>query len=894
MDELRRWRERLRGFFNPDRVEREVAEEMAHHVELETRERIARGMSPAEARRTALRDFGGIERYRSEAREGRWGHGWEVLRRDLRYALRTLHKDPTSTTAAILSLALGIGAATTVVSVVDSVLLRPLPYPSSEQVVAIRTSWHQMPRASISPAEYLDYRDRLEAFFTAVGVYSFGASNVTGEGEPERVLTAFLTPGVFSALGIQPVLGRSWSEEEDRASASVAVVSDRFWRQRLGGDPAAVGGTLRVDGEEVLILGVLPPGFRLPHEVLSGPNVGLFVPQGIDPAQVTSRGSHYLSGVARVRPEAGFDQARTAFETLVAGFAQEHPADYTPDERFEATVVALAEDVRGPVRRPLLVLLGAVGFVLLITCVNVANLLLVRGERRERELALRTALGAARRRIVAQLLAEGGVLALAGGALGVLLAVAATRALATLAPRDLPWLASLELEPRGLAAAFALTLVTALLCGLYPALRGGRLGQSAALKEGGRSSTGSVRSQRARRWLTVAEVAIAMLLLAGAGLLTRSFWGLLQVDPGFRTAEVTTTRLSLPMADFRDDAAIVSFYRELVARLAQSPGVVGAGAVTNLPLATRLGDMGFEIEGRPIPPHTRPPAADWQVVTPGYFRAIGIPVLRGREIEGTDRADTSGAVVINETFATLHWPGESPLGRRLKLGGERIEPRWVEVVGVVGDVRHESLAAERRPQMYLAHEQFRLWTTGRAMGSLTLVAHSALPPAEVRAAITAAVRAQAGDLPLADFRTMTEVRRAAVALPRLLVMIVASFALVALVLAGVGIYGVVSATVSQRRGELAIRQALGARPGQLARMLLGQGLRMAGVGIALGLAGALLLGRALAGLLYGVEPGDPWTLAAVAVLLTAIALAACHAPLRRMRKVDPAQVLRGE
>lgn len=891
MDTFWRWLERFRRLFFKTRVEQEVSDEMRFHLEMAARERIDRGMDPAEARRQATLEFGAVERYRAEAREARWGHRWDSLAQDGRYALRTLAASPGFTGVALFTLALGTGACIAVFTLVDALLLRPLPYGAPQDAVWIETSWAGSPRAQISPAEYLDYRDRLTDAFSAVGVYAFGTLNLGGDGEPVRLPAAALSAQVLPALGVAPAIGRGFTEQEELEQTQLVLLSDAFWRQRFAADRQVVGRTLLLDGSERQIIGVLPPGFRLPETLLSGSPAQVFAPLGIDPGQVTNRGSHYLSGVARIRTGVSRGTATAALEQLADGFGDEFPDAYPAEKRFRATAVPIAERIHGPVRTPLAVLATAVIFVLLVTCANVANLLLSRADRRERELALRAALGASRGRLARQIVVESTLLAAAGGALGLGVAHLVVRAFSQL-PFDVPWLQSLGIDSRVLAFAAVLAPLSGVVLGLVAAVSLGRLQLLRALKEGARTATASARNQRMRRGLVIAEVALALVLLSGAGLLVRSFARLVDVDPGFRTDQVVTTRLSLPASQYPESEDRVGFFRELVPRLAELPAVQNAGAVTNLPLATRLGDMDFVVEGRPTREGAVEPAADWQVVTPGYFEAMGLRLLRGRTISATDAAGAPGVVVINETFAREIWPGEDALGKRFRPLGERTEPEVVEVIGIVRDVRHASLSQERRPQMYFAHPQFRHWGSGRAMTTMTLVVQTPLPAAELRAQIAETVHSLDADLPLAEVRGMAEVRRYSLALPWLLMSVMTAFSGVALVLSTVGIYGVMAFAVAKRLPELGIRMALGAHPRQIARLVLAQGAALTATGVFLGLAGALVTTRAIAGLLYEVSPFDPATWFAVTLLLAGTALAACYLPALRASRADLVELLR--
>lgn len=885
--------ERLRALFLKSRVDREVEEEMRFHLEMEAKQREIDGLSPQEARRQARLAFGSVERYRAEVRENRWGHHVDLLMQDLRDATRSLFRDPGKSTVIVLSLALGIGVSAAVASVARSILLGPLPYPAGETAMWIQASWKNKPDGNLSPAEFLDFRDQMKNTFDAVGVYSFGAANVLGDGEPERVQMAFVSAEVFGALGVEPLRGRFFTAEEEVQSTTPVVLTEGYWHRRFAADPEIIGRTIRLNASEAQIVAVLPAGFRLPEQVLGGESVQIFGPQGIEATRVTTRGNHYLSGVARRRADVSAAQAANVVEALASEMVRKHPTGYPTDMEFTATAIPLKEQVRGPVSAPLRLLLGAVIFLLLITCANVVHLLLADTDRRQREFALRAVLGAGQGRLLTQAMVESLVLATLGGLCGVLLAMLLTGPVAARWAETLPWLERLRPDGTLLALATGLSVVCGLICGLVPALSAGQGVLSGWLKEGARTTLGSKRSQRLRHSLVVAEVAVALLLLTGAGLLARSLYHLLDLDPGFRTEQVVSAQIVLPGSAYPDDEQRTGFFRRLIPLLATLPGVENAGAVTNLPLATGLGDMNFTIEGRPILEGDLKPAADWQVVTPGYFQTMGLELLRGRWIGPQDRVNAPGALVINETFAGRHWPGEDALGRRLRLGGERTAPREVEVVGVVADVRH-SLIQDQTPQMYLAHEQFRSWSSGRPLSALTLVVQSSRPTAELRKAIADTVRKLDADLPVAQFRTMEEVHAAYIALPRVLALGVLAFAVVALLLAMAGIYGVLNHSVGRRRPELGLRLALGARPAELRSLVFFQGARLAAVGALCGSLAMALLSPSLRGLLFGVEPGDPKTLALVAGILFLVVFVACWVPALRAGNTDPARLLRAE
>ncbi|HSR42783.1 MAG TPA: ABC transporter permease, partial [Longimicrobiales bacterium] len=849
-----RWYERLRTLVFRKRVERELDQEMRFHLEMEIRRRIDTGMDPREARRTAHRDFGGVDRWQEKVREGRWTRVPERVLRDARYALRTMAARPTFTAVVVLTLGVGIGAATTIFSAVDGVLLRPLPYPDDDDLLRIRNSWAGSSSGALSPAEYVDYVAWLGEF-EAVGAYGFGGSTFNDDDGTERLPAAFVSAGVLPALGVEPALGRAFTPEEDHAGAPVVILTDGLWRSRFGADPGVVGRTFRSGGVTVEVIGVLAPDFRLPEDLASDRPTRVLFPLGIDPAAVdpAERGSHFLASIARKPPGMSMAEAERLVSDAAARMVRTWPDEYPAGMEFGATAVPLDLDVVGDVRPYLLLLLAAVAVVYLIVCVNLANLFLGRAEERRREFAVRQALGAARGRLVSQLVVEGLLLAMVGGALGVFLGAAGTDLLAGLAPASLPRGDTLSVDGRVVAFGLALAGVAGLVFGTGPAFRSGDSGVAGALRDG-RSGGGGPAAQRLRRALVGAQIALAVVLAAGAALLARSFAALSSVDPGYRTEGVVSARVSLPSSWYPSDDEVVGFHRALAQRLGDLPSASATGAVTNLPLATSLGDMGFELEEEPIPEGRDMPDADWQVVTPGYFEAMDVDVLRGRGITGADRSGGEGVVVVNATMADRFWPGRDPVGRRIRLGGQRTEPRWARVVGIVEDVRHGGLdEVEARPQMYFAHEQFRFWSDASPVRTLTFVVRSSLPPEEVRRGMEEALAAMDPQLPLFDVRVMEEVVATSLAVPRILSTLVVGFSAVALLLAIVGVYGVTAYAVGRRTREFGIRIALGAAPADLRGTVLAGGLRLTTAGAALGLVTFLAVAGGLRSFLYGVE-----------------------------------------
>ena len=893
-----RWRRYLRFWGADPRAD--VEDELAFHIAERAALNERRGLSPEAARAEAERRFGDVGRIRSEcisasereARRRTWTDRFNDVARDVRVALRSLAGAPLFTLTAGAALALGIGANSAVFSVVSAVLLRPLPYAEAERVVTVYNRWDGADQAALSPAEYLDFAARVRAFET-IGVYAGTFVNLMREEGAERVPAALATPSALTALGVTPVHGRLFSEAEGVPGGErVAVLTYAFWQSHFNGSRAIVGASLTMDGNPYTVVGVLPPGVRLPNAYASADPAALVVPFRVDAATAeASRGSHFLAAVARLAPGWSVEAASTEVSGVARALAVEHPDDYPADMRFDGFVRPVHEDVVGGSRRLLLLLTGAVAMVLLIACANVASLVLTRAEERRREVAVRSALGAGRWRIARQILIEHLVLALGAGAAGLVVAYAAVEALVTLRPTEIPRLEAIGIDARVLAFTVAASLLATVLVALAPL----RMGASAhaVLRDGGTRTTASRASQRARRALIVTEVALSIVLLAGAGLLLRSFTKLLAVDPGYRTEQVLTVPISLPFTGYPDDDARRRFFAQLVADVARMPGVHAAGAVLNLPLATTVGDLGIEIEGRPVADTDVSPRLDWQVVTPGWFEAMDVDILRGRGIVASDDATGPGAVVLSETAARKYWGGGDALGQRFKLGGDA-GPGWVTVVGIARDVRHGALSAEPPEVMYLPHAQFTFWNGGPASSVMTLVAHTASPPLSLVPTLRDHLRRMDPRVPLGTPRTMSEVVSTAVAAPRFATSVLGSFAVLALTLAMIGVYGLVGYTVARRTREIAVRMALGADGRSVVGQMLVQGMRPVLLGVVVGGVAALGLTRLLQQMLYGVTPHDPLTLLATLIILPATAVAACLVPARRATRVAPFAALREE
>lgn len=818
----------------------------------------------------------------------------DTLLQDLRYAFRSLRQRPGFAAVAVLTLALGIGANSAIFSVLYGVLLRPLPYLQPDALVMAHTRWEGNPRGPFSMAEYWDLREQHRSF-DRLSAYSNGTLTLTGAGEPERLRAGYMTADALPVLGVAPVLGRGFTAEEDLPGRPPAVLlSDGLWRRRFGADPEVVGRTLMLDDQPTTVVGIMAPGFQLPtHYAVDG--MELWALLQLDPAVNRSdRGGHWLEVIARVRDGVTAEAASGELATLVRRWRDQYPNEYTAE--FAGFAVPAARELVGDIRPVLLVLMGAVGLLLLIACANVAGLLLARAEARQKEIAVRAALGANPRRLVRQLLTESVVLALTGGVVGVLLASWLVSVLLAAAPPTLPRLDSIELDGWSLGFAAVLSLATGLLFGLAPALHAAAPNLFLTLTEGGRGGTAGHGRQRFRRGLVVAQIALALVLLVGAGLLIQSFVRLRAVDPGFVPEHLLTARLELSPVRYAGNDQIRAYYQELIRRLEAVPGVRAAGTVKALPMTElELGDWSFLQEGRfSLPP--RPSEwtlAYWQAVSSGYLETMRIPLLQGRGIEDRDRIGAPGVALVNRTLARQVWPDGNVVGQRILLGGGATDSVWRTIVGVVGDIRHRGLDAAPQPEIYLPHTQFPAGT-GIALRTLRVVLRSDLDPAQLTAALRATVAGLDPDIPLTDVRTMEDAMGRWAAERRLTMSLVAAFALAAIVLGGVGIYGVTAHMVAQRTREIGIRIAMGAVPVKILGLVLRQGAWLAAVGIGAGLLAALATTRLLSGLLFGVTPSDPVTFALTAAFLALVATLAALLPAVRATRVDPIEALRAE
>jgi putative ABC transport system permease protein len=873
-----------RNVVHKERGERELDEEMASYAALLADEKAARGATPEEARRQALIEMGGIEQVKENVREVRMGALLETVWQDARYGGRTLLRAPAFTAAALLALALGIGATTAIFSVVDAVLLRPLPYAHPERLAVVL---HRGTRP-VAPANFLDWRRQATAF-ERMGAAEYWQPNLGGTDRPEHVLGLHVTADILPMMGVAPLVGRAFTPEEDQPGREHEVVlSYSLWQRRFGGDPAVIGRPALLDGQKYTVVGVMPRGFEFPPFWATGAQLWAPMPFG---ERATSRRSQSLRVFARLAPGSTLDEARAQMASITARLEAEFPGT-----NREVTVRALDDIVVGGVRPALLVLLGAVGFVLLIACANVAHMLLARASVRHKEIALRFALGASRGRVVRQLLTESLLLAAVGGAAGLALAAAGLRALIAMSPGNLPRLETAGLDGRVLLVTAGLSLLTGIVFGLAPALQSSRAGVGSALREGERGSTSGAGRHRLRRLLMGSELALALVLLTGAGLMIRTFAALRAFDPGFRSGHLLTGVLSLTGARADEPAHRLPFYREVLERLRTEPGVVSASAINHLPLAGDLWGFPFHVEGLPPDAPGDAPSAAYRVVLPGYFATMGLPLVRGRDFDERDDAHAPGAIIVNQWLADRYWPGQDPIGKRLTLDALDKGPAWLTVVGVARNAARHDWAAPPENEMYLPLLQSAdyLGVVRGPFSSLTLVVRTAGDPALLAPALRSAVWAADASVAVSDVQTMDEVVARSTASPRFYLLLLATFAGVALVLAAVGIYGVMSYSVARRRNEIGIRMALGAHPRTILRLVMGEAVRVSAAGAAAGLVAAVALTRSMSGLLYGVAPTDPATFAAVCALLTLVALVATYVPARRAIRVDPLAALRSE
>lgn len=805
------------------------------------------------------------------------------LIQDIQFGIRSLLKRPASTTVALITLALGIGVNTAIFSAVDSVLLRPLPFKDPERLVSI---WEQtlqigIKQNQVAPANFFDLRTQNQTF-EAIAATGPQDLNLTGDGEPERISAQLVSANVFSILGVEPALGRTFLANEDQPGQEhVVVLSHALWQRRFNSDASLVNRNITINGETFTVVGVMPRGFFFPER-----EVEMWVPWAMEPEQASGRGDHYLGLVARLRSNVTVEQANHDLETIGRRLAAEYPRT---NEGLNFTSHSLHQDYVGDLRLPILILFGAVGLVLLIACANVANLLLAQATSRRKEIAIRIALGARRWTIVRQLLVESLLLAGAGGLLGVLVAFWGVTGLAQFLPESLSKLQTVTVDARVFVFTLVVSALTAIIFGGVPALLASRTRPGETLSDVARDVSGGTSGRFVRRVLVVSEVALAVVLLVGAGLLIRSFQRLRQVDIGFTTENRLTMKMVLPMPKYVKADVRRAFYDQMLQRVEALPGVESAGMITVLPLSYSGMNFSFSVEGLTSPSDIQLPFALYRVVSPGYFRAMGITLQRGRLLDSHDGPDSQPVIVINQRLAEQYWPGEAPIGKRLKIGPVDSPNQWLTVAGVVNNVRQTGLY-EQKHEIYVPYAQERRVF----MAPRDLVVSTKGDAASVVGAVRQAVWSVDKDQPVSNVRTMDQVVAASSSKERFQSLLLGLFAALALLLACVGLYGVISYAVVQRTHEIGVRMALGAKPVDVLRLVLRQGMGLTIIGLIVGVAVGSVVTRVLADMLYGVGTRDPLTFVGAPLLLLVVAFLACYIPARRATRIDPLIALRYE
>lgn len=868
-----------------------IVEELAGHLEDRYQEMLARGASYEQAHVAALGELSDGQLLVRELRRLERQLGTETLvlgaRRmnmlgnlwqDLRFGLRLIRKNPGFSAVVVLTLAIGIGANTAIFSVVNAVMLKSLPFKDPDRLVRLNESNPERgwPTFSVSHPTFLDWRDRNQSF-AALAATAGGSANLGAAGEIEVVRISAVTADFLTVLGTTPLMGRNFLPEEDKPTGNTKVVLLTYgsWQKRFGRDPEIVGRTIALNDSSFTVVGVLPESFAW-----GSSNLELLVPLAPDPQR--SRADHRLLVIGKLKEGVSREQAFADLNTIAAQLAEQYPASnkgwLVSGEGFYDWFVP------EPIRRSLLLFLGAVGVVLLIACSNVANLMLARAAARQKEISIRIALGAGRSRIGSQLLVEALSLAFIAGITGLGLAWLVTKALKSMNPANLPRLDEISMDWRVLGFSLLISLLTGVLFGLAPALHAARTNLAEMLKEGGRSITGGKVRQRIRSILVTAEVALSVALLISAGLLLRSFWRLQSVDPGFRPGQLLTARINLPRSRYQDNPRAWLFYKRLIEETSALPGIQSVGLTSGVPMSSGGNTAGeVQVEGRPPAPDGSKPSADWRIVSPGYFRTMGIP-LRGREFDDRDGGDSQPTTIISEEMARRFWPDEDPIGKSVVLVSFDDKP--FTIIGVAGNVRTVGLESDANPMSYAATAFAATWNP------MNLVIRTSVEPTAPVSALRSTLAAIDPNVPLYEIRTVDELVSDTLGSRRFTMFLLGSFSAAALVLACVGLFGVMAYLVSQRTHEIGVRLALGARPGDVFRLIIGRGMTLAAVGSSLGLAGAWVFGRFVESLLYQITPSDPITLASAPVLLMAVALLACYVPARRAMRVDPMVALR--
>lgn len=887
---------RVRALFRRDKLEAELADELRFHFEQQVEKYIRSGLTHQDAVRQTRLVFGGPDQVKEECRDARGVSCLEMLVQDVRYGLRILRKKPGFTVIAVLALALGIGASTAVFSAVNTMLLKPLPYPNPERIVML---WWKAPILLADAADQFPWSKRDFARFSrdtksfeSIGAFKSDFFNLVGSGEPSRLDGLRASAGFFPAVGVFTALGRTFAPEENQPGHEFEVIlSDELWHNKFGGDAGIVGRVIALNGQPYTIVGVMPRGFEfpraaeLPLTISLPPRIQLWVPLDIPP---DSSGPQEFGVIGRLSPRVTAEQATA--ELRVFGHRLETES---PDAKgwYNPNVILLTRQIVGDTKRPLLLLLGAVGIVLLIASSNVASLLLTRTLGRRQEFTLRGALGAGQGRLLRQLLTESLVLAGLGALAGILVAEMALGSVKILGPSNIPRLGEVQLDWRVFAFTFAITLIAAILSGLMPAIGTSRNSLVESLNEGGRRTSGSATHSKIRNVLLVAEVALALVLVVSTGLLVRTFYHMLAADPGFNPTRVLTFQLALPNSKYTDTDRMAELYQKVLRALEAVPGVQSAGIVSEVPMGGSTDSTVIRVPDHPRIDGKEHPYVNYSFASPGYFSALGTPLLRGRDFLDTDTLASSHVTIINNAMAKKYWPGQDPIGRQ--VGVEN--PRWPTrtVIGIVPDIKHASLREDPDPEMYVPYTQneIRIWPS---MQTMQVALRSKIDPAALTASARGALRSVDPDLPVSNVATLEALVDNSMAQSRFSLFLLGSFGTLALVLAMIGMYGVISYSVQQRTREIGIRMAMGATRHDVFRMVLGLGARFAGLGITIGLPTAWIVTRTMASFLYGVRPTDPLTFAVVCVLLMSIALFASFLPARRATRVDPLVALRYE
>ena len=878
---------RLRSLFRRRVVETELDEELRFHFEQSVEKNMQSGMERAEATRRARLAFGGREQIKEDCRDARGTSFIENAMQDIRYAARQLKGNPLFSVALVLTLALSIGANSAIFSVVDSVLLKSLPYEHPDRIVRIYLTSSEYPKFPLNPFDFRDYRTR-SRLFESMAAYTRGDMQLSGNSsEPQLLRGFYVTSGYFHVLGLRPELGQEFDRKaEVPGSALQVILSDRLWRSQFGGDPKILGRKITLDARPYSVIGVMSKGAEHPgnnyRSVAYGDDVDIWTPfvfQG-NPAQ---RGSHYLDAIGRLKDGVTREQAAAELSALMTQIAREGGQ---AQSGWKVMVRSLTQEVVGSSRTILLVLLGTVGMVLLIACSNAANLLLARAASRQREIAVRLALGASRSRLVGQLLTESVLVALIAGALGLAMAVGGVRALVSLLPANFPRSHEIHVSAAVFWFTFAISIATGVLFGLTPAIQASRTDPRQGLHEGGRSATMSRGLNRLRNALVIAEVSLACVLLIGAGLLLRSFVNMLHLNPGFQQSHVLSATISLPAASYPKDEDLMRFYLRLDGALNSIPGIESAGVGSDLPWTGYDENMNFNIEGKQPAPHEEFHGR-YHYASPEYFRTLGIPLLSGRFFTEADNQSAPKVVILNRSMAKHYWPNEEVVGKRITFDEKPKEKDWFTVVGVVGDVKDKPNSSEAEPALWWSDQQI-------VFGQMSVVVRGTASPQVLAEGVRSAVKQIDPKLAVADVRLMDQIVDASVSTPRFAFVLVGLFAALAILLAAIGTYGVIAYSVSQRTSEFGLRMALGAQRSDVLRLVLAQAAKLVFSGTVLGIVLALGLGRVLSSIIYEVNPADPLTFAAAGLIVVGVAVFACYLPARRATGTNPMTALRAE